>query len=256
MSALQKAMARIRRLIEGSNNTVGMTNEVDRTAWLEEALRKIPAGGRILDAGAGEQRFRPFCAHLRYVSQDFAQYDGQGDGRGLQMGTWHPDKLDIVCDIVSIPEPESSFDAIMCIEVFEHLPKPLLALKEFSRLLRPGGHLILTAPFCSITHFAPYYFYTGFSRYFFERHLPEFGFDMEEISTNGNFYEYLAQEMRRISDINRRYSSARLRPWELLARWVMLAALRRFSSQEKGSDELLCFGYHVRAVRRADQHEI
>src|SRR6266480_1773143 len=256
MKTIGRVSGWCRGLLNGRSSSVGTANEAARVAWLEQALKKIPAGGRILDAGAGEQQFRSLCTHLNYVSQDFAQYDGQGDGRGLQMGTWHPDKLDIVCDIVSIPEPESSFDAIMCIEVFEHLPKPLLALKEFSRLLRPGGHLILTAPFCSITHFAPYYFYTGFSRYFFERHLPEFGFEMEEISTNGNFYEYLAQEMRRISDINRRYSSARLRPWELLARWVMLAALRRFSSQEKGSDELLCFGYHVRAVRRADQHEI
>lgn len=34
--------------------TVGTHNESVRTAWLEQALKQIPAGSRILDAGAGE----------------------------------------------------------------------------------------------------------------------------------------------------------------------------------------------------------
>lgn len=244
-----------RALLNGPSSRVGTANEAARIVWLEQALKKVPAGGRILDAGAGEQRFRPLCTHLKYVSQDFAQYDGKGDRRGLQTGSWDQSKLDIVCDITSIPEPDASFDALMCIEVFEHLPKPLLALEEFSRLLRPGGALILTAPFCSITHFAPYHFYTGFSRYFYERHLPEFSFAVEEISANGNFYEHLAQELRRIPDVNRRYSVHRLRPWEWLARRILLRALQRFSDHDQGSQEILCFGYHVRAARKANQHE-
>jgi 2-polyprenyl-3-methyl-5-hydroxy-6-metoxy-1,4-benzoquinol methylase len=43
----------------------------------------------------------------------------------------------------------------MCVEVFEHLPEPIKAVEEFARLFKPGGYLILTAPFCSLTHFAP-----------------------------------------------------------------------------------------------------
>jgi hypothetical protein len=34
---------------------VGTTNESNGEAWLETALKRIPAGDRILDAGAGEQ---------------------------------------------------------------------------------------------------------------------------------------------------------------------------------------------------------
>ena len=147
---------------------VGTQNEATRVAWIEQTLQKIPAGARLLDAGAGERQFERFCAHLRYVAQDFAQYDGQGDGTGLQTGSWDQSKLDIVSDIARIPEPDASFDAIMCTEVFEHIPHPAQAMAEFARLLRPGGWLLITAPFCSLTHFAPYHFYTGFSKYFYD----------------------------------------------------------------------------------------
>ena len=155
---------------------VGTRNESTREAWLEQALKQIPAGSRILDAGAGQLKYKKLCSHLDYLSQDFAQYDGKGDGSGLQTGSWDQSKIDIVCDISDIPEPAGSFDAVMCIEVLEHLPNPLLALQEFSRLLRPGGQLVVTAPFCSLTHFAPYHFCTGFNRYFYETHLPRFDF--------------------------------------------------------------------------------
>ena len=47
----------------------------------------IPRGYKILDAGAGELRFKPDCDHLQYVAQDFGQYEGTGDeGSNRRMG--------------------------------------------------------------------------------------------------------------------------------------------------------------------------
>lgn len=230
--------------------TVGTKNEAARVRWLEETLNRILPGSRILDAGAGELRFQSFCGHLDYVAQDIGRYEGKGDGSGLQTGSWDQSRLDIVSDITAIPEPEASFDAVMCIEVFEHLPDPVAALREFARLLRKGGQLILTAPFCSLTHFAPYHFYTGFNRYFFERHLPASGFEIAEMTANGNFFEYLAQEIRRIPAVSGRYASNAPGPVESLAVRIVLRMLERFAGRDAGSDELLHFGHHVRAVRR------
>ncbi|MRR34854.1 class I SAM-dependent methyltransferase, partial [bacterium] len=122
---------------------VGTRNEDARTSWIEKTLTAMPEGLRILDAGAGERRYEKFCSHLSYVAQDFGRYDGTGDGRGLQQGTWDQSRLDIVSDIADIPEPDASFDAILCTEVFEHLPDPLSAIREFRRLLKPDGLLIL-----------------------------------------------------------------------------------------------------------------
>ena len=230
--------------------SVGAENEETRVIWLQQVLGKIPAGSRILDAGAGEQQFRKFCKHLEYVSQDFAKYHGAGNKAGLQTGVWDQSRLDIISDITDIPQLDMSFDVILCTEVLEHLPNPIAALKEFGRLLKPGGELIITAPFCSLTHFAPYHFSTGFNRYFYTKHLFDLGFEHIELIANGNFFEYMAQEIARIPSVANRYAMEKPGWLEVLCmRWV-LKMLARFSSKDSGSSELLCFGYHVRAKKK------
>jgi len=229
------------------NFTIGTLNQVNREIWLENVLKLIPKGSRILDAGAGELQYKKYCNHLDYVSQDFGSYDGVGNNKGLQMKRWDNSKLDIISDITCIPAPKASFDAIMCIEVFEHLPKPIAAIKEFSRLLRKNGTLILTAPFCSLTHFAPYHFYSGFNRYFYEKHLPEHGFIIEEILPNGSYFEFLAQELR--IRLPNTYSRQNLKLRDRLAIKQVLILLQKMQDSDTGSSELLCFGYHIKAKK-------
>ncbi len=45
-----------------------------------------------------------------------------------------------------VPLPDQSFDNITCLEVIAHLENPRFDFREFSRLLRPGGVLLLTMP--------------------------------------------------------------------------------------------------------------
>lgn len=223
-------------------------NESQRLEWIRSAIAALPTGSRLLDAGAGEQRFRIDCDHLVYVSQDFGQYDPAILDAGMQMKTWDYGKLDIVCDITKIPEPDASFDGILCIEVLEHIPDPQAALREFSRLLKPGGTLILTAPFCSLTHFAPHHHCTGFNRFFYEKWLPELGFTITELQANGSYFQYIGQEVNRIPEVCNQYS----KPVSWLTRaaiQLMLFALSICEKTDLGSAELLCFGYHVKAIR-------
>lgn len=42
-----------------------------------------------------------------------------------------------------LPFPSSYFDTLICVRVFHHLPDPEETIKEFSRVLMPGGSLIL-----------------------------------------------------------------------------------------------------------------
>jgi len=229
--------------------TIGKENEQNRIKWVESVLCSIPKDSIILDAGAGERRYKNACSHLKYIAQDFGQYDGKGGGEALQTGSWNNEGLDIVCDITSIPLPNNSVDAILCTEVFEHLPSPIEAIKEFSRLLKPNGKLILSAPFASLVHFAPYHFYSGFSRYFYEKHLPENGFEIEKLEFNGNFFEYLAQEIRRFPSICQRYANKNISIFSKLSIMFLLFLLQKISKKEMNSHELLCFGCHVLAKR-------
>jgi len=228
---------------------VGANNEATRKEWLKKTLKSIQPGLRILDAGAGELANKKYCAHLNYVSQDFCQYEGTGDNKGLQMGSWDTKQIDIVGDITNIPEKDASFDVILCTEVLEHLPNPVDALKEFNRLLKKGGILILTAPFCSLTHFAPYHYSSGFNIYFYEYHLQNLGFRLEEVKRNGNYFEYLGQEIRRVSSIADKYTSQKVSRIGRFAMKIVLNMLERFSTNDTSSNEVLCFGYQVIAVK-------
>lgn len=229
---------------------VGTRNAATRDTWVADALAALPAGARLLDAGAGECQYKKHCGHLKYVAQDIAVYDGKGD-TGLQTGSWDFSKIDIVCDILDIPEPDASFDAVLCTEVLEHLPDPVRALDEMARLLRPGGMFIITAPFWSLTHFAPYHYATGFNRYFYELHLERLEFDIVEITPNGNFFECVGQEVRRVADMAQRFAGGdKPTQLELYAMQVVLAMVDRMSGRDTGSPEMLHFDCQVRAVKR------
>ena len=246
MSALRLLKNGIKKFVFGN---IGLDNGENRYSWVKNQLSEIPSGKRILDAGAGECRYKPYCSHLDYVSQDFNQYTGTGDGKGIQTGKWDTSRIDIVSDITNIPEPDASFDVILCTEVFEHIFSPSDAVREFSRLLVKGGKLILTAPFCSLTHFAPYHFATGFNRYWYEKVLRDNNFTPISITPNGNYFSYIAQEIWRIHYAGRRYSGKGLGISGFIAAVMLLRRLASMSRNDTSSSELLCFGYFVLAEK-------
>jgi 2-polyprenyl-3-methyl-5-hydroxy-6-metoxy-1,4-benzoquinol methylase len=170
-----------------------------RNNWVAAKARQISPDAHVLDAGAGQGQYKPLFSHTRYVSQDFAQYKGSDAPDGHE--DWKYNTIDLVCDITKIPKPDSTFDVILCTEVLEHIPNPVLALGEFARLLRPGGSLILSAPLGSGMHQEPYHFYGGFSRHFYQHFLPQLGFDIVEIVPIGGLLKHVGQESHRASRV-------------------------------------------------------
>ncbi len=225
-------------------------NEIARKTWLQNTLAQIPAGMKLLDAGAGELSNRIYCNHLEYVSQDFCQYKGRTGGaitEGLQKSNWNTSKVDIISDIVSIPVPNDSFDAVLCSEVLEHIPEPDKALDEFSRLLKQNGILIITAPFVSLVHMAPYHHCTGFSRYWYEYHLPLRGFIIKELSPNGDWYALLKQEIDRLGSQERQRCNW---AWPLAYLYSIFGSIYFNIRRDIKATDLACFGWHCVAVKQ------
>jgi len=218
-----------------------LNNQYVRDEFVRRELEQLPAGSSLLDAGCGSQRYRSFCAHLNYFAQDFGQYtvdeqkslgtDGVGGKQGYKYG-----ELDYIGDIWNIDAPDGAFDAILCTEVFEHIPQPNETVREFARLLKPGGRLILTAPSNCLRHMDPYFFYTGFSDRWFAHVLENSGFGATRIEAVGDYYSWLSVEMARTARMN-----------SVLAKILLMPAFLYFLMKKPNLESVstLCMGYHV-----------
>ena len=125
--------------------------------WI--AAQRHLVRGRLLDAGCGNQPFRAWYAPLvdEIVCLDAAPLEG----------------VDVVGFADRLPFADASFDTLLVTEVLEHVTDAERAVAEIHRVLRPGGHALITVPYLYPTHEAPYDFrrFTHFGlRGVLERH--------------------------------------------------------------------------------------
>lgn len=167
-------------------------NLYNRDVWVQEISKTVENNSTVLDIGAGSAPYRNLFSHCQYKTQDFSQLDAQ-----QLRGSNGYFEIDYVCDITNIPVADNSFDYILCTEVLEHVPYPIKAIEEISRILKPGGKLFLTAPLGSGLHQEPYHFYGGYTPYWYDKFLSDNNLVVESIQSNNGFYSYFAQEMIR-----------------------------------------------------------
>jgi SAM-dependent methyltransferase len=106
-----------------------------------------PRGGRVLDIGCGISAQAELFADFGYVGADLNR---PRLGRGRRA---HPWAQYAVQDITRMGWSDAAFDAILCLEVIEHLPIPArpTLMRELFRVLRPGGALVLSTPSGQLT---------------------------------------------------------------------------------------------------------
>ena len=158
-------------------------NRMRRDGWLTKQANMIAEGSKVLDIGAGGCPHREKFNHCEYFTQDFIQLSDSQIQNQEGYG-----KIDFVSDILDIPVPDSSYDVILCTEVIEHVPDPISAINEISRILKPGGTLLITAPLQSGLHQEPYHFYGGYTKYWYEKFLTENNFTELNIEENGSLH--------------------------------------------------------------------
>jgi len=168
-----------------------------RDLYIKDWILKIPNGSRLLDAGAGIQRYKKFASHLIYTSQDFGEYKGGEKFGESTVKKWQSQNCDIISDITNIPCESLSFDFILCSEVIEHLEDPFNAIKELKRLLKVNGQILITAPFKSLYHQSPHFYYSGFSKFWFYKKANQLDLEIVSIIPNGNYITDLASEVIR-----------------------------------------------------------
>jgi SAM-dependent methyltransferase len=93
-------------------------------------------GSRILDAGCGEG----------WSTWALRRHGHDAVGMDLGQGARATGIPYVVADAVQLPFRDASFDAVAVNEVMEHIESPEAALKEFMRVLRRSGRLIVVGP--------------------------------------------------------------------------------------------------------------
>ena len=132
-------------------------------------------GGLALDLGCGAAVHQEVCelAGFEYV--------------GLDYGT--PEAM-VLGDAQALPFAGSSFELVLSIAVLEHVPFPLLMLREAWRTLEPGGAFLGTVAFLEPFHQESYYHHTHLGLLSALRHA---GFAVERIAPAGGWPGLAAQ---------------------------------------------------------------
>ena len=104
--------------------------------------RHIPAGGRALDVGCGRSLFADMG-----VPFDFKVYSGDlNPDSVLARAVEVPHQKWAIFDAAAVPFRDAQFDGLFAGEIIEHVPDARQTLREWWRVLMPGGVAIITTP--------------------------------------------------------------------------------------------------------------
>ena len=100
-----------------------------------------PTGGRLLEVGAGFGRLADeYLGYREVVLFDASETLLQAAREQL---AGDPRYQVVVGDAFRLPFEDASFDTVVCVRVLHHFGDPRPAIREFARVLRPGGVLVL-----------------------------------------------------------------------------------------------------------------
>lgn len=121
-----------------------------------ETIIKNYAKGRLADIGCGDV---PFYHFYKDLIDENVCIDWENSSLELSFLDYHADLNKPLTFL-----EDDSFDTVLSTDVLEHIYEPAMLFSEMTRILKPGGHLILGVPFLYWIHSRPhdYHRYTHF----------------------------------------------------------------------------------------------
>ena len=117
------------------------TENVSAHEYDDRALALIERhrDGLVLDCGAGLRS----TYYPNVVNYEIVDYD----------------TTDVLGAAERLPFADESFDAVLSLNVLEHVKDPFVAAREIMRVMKPGAELMAVAPFLQPLHGYPHHYY-------------------------------------------------------------------------------------------------
>jgi len=109
-------------------------------SFAKDQLSRIPERSSVLDVGVGSGPYWHLRPDLNWSGLDVCEGE----------------KVDfVITKEESWPMADKQFDVVLCTQVIEHVEVPEFLVSEIKRVLKPGGQVILNAPFLYPFHGMP-----------------------------------------------------------------------------------------------------
>lgn len=138
--------------------------------------------GRTLDIGGGTSKYRGLIAP---------------HASSYEVADLHEPGADHREDARRMTFPDASFDSVVSFQLLEHVDDVSAAIAEMYRVLRSGGHILITAPFLFPQHGDPSDFHR-FTKDALRFHLERAGFTVVELGSQGGFWAVVSGLLRQM----------------------------------------------------------
>lgn len=155
-----------RQLFLVDKNLLEEINQIPRQhirSFVTQAFETFSLTSPILDIGCGYRSSKPEIAPF-FVGKIFRYY-------GIDHTVTFRDAIEenagpaILGDAAHLPILSDTISTVICTELLEHVEDDITVIKEISRILVPGGYLILTVPGKDIPNHEKLPFQRDYRRY-------------------------------------------------------------------------------------------
>jgi SAM-dependent methyltransferase len=189
----------VRRAARGASDWIDL-----QLSHLASSLARVAprARGRLLDVGCGEKPFehlfRPYVTEYVGVEYEPTFLLTESGRRGRSA-------VDVTYDGKRLPFADASFDTVLSSQVLEHTPHPAELVKEMGRVLKPGGVLLLSAPFSFRLHEEPHDYFR-YSPHGLRQLCDAAGLEVEQVEAQGGLWSLLGHKVNsylalRVADV-------------------------------------------------------